>query len=85
MGFLNHSILESFYVLIVRSVQKSECMVGFFCICRSVCWENVIVRRVFLLFGGVLFLKRLIRVSVIFGGLFGGLYKPLQFGEFAMF
>ena len=57
----------------------------FICICRSVCWDNVIVRRVFGMFGGVLLLRGLFRVSVIFGGLFGGLFKPLQFGDFAMF
>ena len=53
----------------------------FICICRSVCGDNVIVRRVLGMFGGVLFLRRLFQVSVIFGGLF----KPLQFREFAMF
>ena len=53
----------------------------FICIYRSVCLDNAIVRRVFGIFGGVLLLRGLFRVSVIFGGLF----KPLQFGEFAMF
>ena len=56
----------------------------FICICRSVCWDNVIVRRVFFIVG-VFFLRGLFRVSVIIGGFFGGFLKPLQFGEFAMF
>ena len=34
--------------------------------------------------GGVLLLRRLFRMSVIFGGLFGGLFKPLQFGKFCL-
>ena len=55
------------------------------CICRSVCCDNLIVRRFFGMFGGVLLFRGLFRVSVIFGGLFGGLFKPLQFEEFAMF
>ena len=62
-------------------------MVGglFISIFRSVVWDNVIVRIVFGMFGGVLLLRGLFRMSVIFGGLFEGRFKPLHFGEFAMF
>ena len=37
------------------------------------------------MFGGVLLLIVLFRVSVIFGGIFGWAFRPIQFGEFAMF
>jgi hypothetical protein len=57
----------------------------FIFICRSACWDNATVRRVPGMLGGVPLLRGLFRVSVIFGGLFFGLFKPLQFGEFAMF
>ena len=40
----------------------------FICICRSVCWDNGIVMRVFGMFGGILFLRGLFSVYVIFGG-----------------
>jgi hydrogenase/urease accessory protein HupE len=43
----------------------------FICICRSVCWDNVIVRRVFGMFEGVLFCflckEHQIRVSYVIG------------------
>ena len=53
----------------------------FICICRSVCWDNVIVKIVVEMFGGVLLFRGLFRVSVISFGLL----KPLQFGKFVMF